>query len=281
MEKNSELVSILIPTYNRKKLVIRAIESALIQSYTNIEIIVSDNCSSDGTFEYLRKIYQNENRVKIFKNDSNIGPVNNWLSCINKSSGIYSKILFSDDAIKPNYIEETVKILKNCHDVGFVYTPTIIEVNNKKRLFYKTYNSSCKLKSNKLINRFLIDLNVPVSPGAALFRREDLINNIKLSFPNKKQKDFTVYGAGIDLNIYFECLKKYEFVYFSNETKAIFFGNDSSFTISNNLDYYYQIARLNVLKSQPGFLKKIIITFIIKTKITKILNYFSPYFNVE
>lgn len=278
---NSELVSVLIPTYNRKKLVERAINSALSQTYKNIEIIVSDNCSTDGTFEHLKEIYKNENKIKIFKNTSNIGPVNNWLNCITKSEGMYSKLLFSDDMISPNYIEETVKILKKHKDVGFVYSPVIIETDLKKRLFYKTFNSSRKVVSKKIANRFLLDLNVPVSPGAALFRKDDLKNSIKLLIPNKKQKDFSVYGAGIDLNIYFEVLIKYNFAYFSNETKAIFFGHESSFTISNNLDYFYQTVRLNYLKAQKPFLTKIVISLIINLKVTKVFNYCSPYFNKE
>jgi glycosyltransferase involved in cell wall biosynthesis len=278
--ENSVLVSILIPTYNRKELVQRAIESALKQTYKNIEIIVFDNFSSDGTVEHLKEIYKDEVKIKIFQNVSNVGPVNNWISCINNSSGDYAKLLFSDDEISTNYIEKSVNILKKNSDIGLVFSPAVIETNSRKRLFYKTYSKSKKVLSSNIENRFLIDLNVPVSPGAAFFRKEDLKKSIKLSIPNKENKDFRTYGAGIDLNIYFEILKKYKFIYFSNETKNFFYGHDASFTISNNLDFYYQTVRLNYLRTRKMFvLKKIIIGFIIKSKFTKILNYCSPYLN--
>ena len=274
----SSLVSILIPTYNRKYKVVNAINSALNQTYKNIEIIVSDNCSSDGTLEHLNKLYKNINNVKIIGNSINSGPVVNWINCIENSSGEFSKLLFSDDTISPNFIEETVKLLKSDSEIGFVYSPALIEINLRKRLCYNTYNSTRKLLSKKIENRFLIDLNVPVSPGAALFRRSDLLENILTFIENPREKDFNVYGAGTDLNIYLRLLNKYKYVYFTNKTKSFFNGDNTSFTVNNNLDYYYQTVRLNYIKGGYST-RKIIIKMIIKFKVTKIFNFLSPYFN--
>jgi glycosyltransferase involved in cell wall biosynthesis len=276
--KKSSLVSILIPTYNRKDKVVNAINSALNQTYKNIEIIVSDNCSSDGTLEHLNKLYKNINNVKIFGNSTNLGPVINWINCINKSSGDFSKLLFSDDTISPNFIEETIKLLKSDSEIGFVYSPVLIENSVRKRLYYNTYNSTRKIQSKKIENRFLVDLNVPVSPGAALFRRSDLLENILTFIENPKGKNFNTYGAGTDLNIYLRLMNKYKYVYFTNKTKSFFYGDNTSFTISNNLDYYYQTVRYNYIKDGYS-IRKIIIKMIIKFKITKIFSFFSPYFN--
>ena len=74
-------------------------------------------------------------------------------------------------------------------------------------------------------------------------------------------------------------MSKYKYVYFSNETKAYFFGDNTSFTISNNLDYYYQTVRFNYLEKKKLSFKIIIIKIIIKLKITKFFNYLPPYFN--
>ena len=274
----SSLVSILIPTYNRKYKVVNAINSALNQTYKNIEIIVSDNCSSDGTLEHLNKLYKNINNVKIYGNSTNLGPVINWINCINKSSGDFSKLLFSDDTISPNFIEETIKLLKSDSEIGFVYSPVLIENSVRKRLYYNTYNSTRKIQSKKIENRFLVDLNVPVSPGAALFRRSDLLENILTFIENPKGKNFNTYGAGTDLNIYLRLMNKYKYVYFTNKTKSFFYGDNTSFTISNNLDYYYQTVRFNYIKDGYS-IRKIIIKMIIKFKITKIFSFFSPYFN--
>jgi glycosyltransferase involved in cell wall biosynthesis len=274
----SSLVSILIPTYNRKYKVVNAINSALNQTYKNIEIIVSDNCSSDGTLEHLNKLYKNINNVKVIGNSINSGPVINWINCIENSSGEFSKLLFSDDTISPNFIEETIKLLKSDSDIGFVYSPVLIETSLRKRLYYNTYNSTRKLQSKKIENRFLIDLNVPVSPGAALFRRSDLLENILTFIENPRGEDFNVYGAGTDLNIYLRLMNKYKYIYFTNKTKSFFYGDNTSFTMNNNLDYYYQTVRLNYIRGGYS-IRKIIIKIIIKLKVTKIFNFLSPYFN--
>lgn len=268
------LVSILIPTYNRKELVVRAIESGLAQTYQNIEIVVSDNCSPDGTVEFLNSKYAKNDKVKIYGSEENKGPVLNWVNCIEKCKGVYVKLLFSDDEIYPNHIEESLPYLIDNQDVGFVYSPTIIDMKVKKMLFYKTYKSSRKVPSAQLDKRFLLDSNVPVSPGAALFRRKDLKEGIKLSIPNKKGLDFQKYGAGIDLNVYFEMLRKYKYAYFVNETRSVFYASTSSFTINNNLDYYYKTVRLNYMKDRFNFFEDLFFRVLIQMKVTKVLNYF-------
>ena len=73
----NNLISIGIPTFNRSKLLITAISSALNQSYKNIEIIISNNCSTDNTAEIL-KSYEKLKNIKVFNQIKNIGVVNNW-----------------------------------------------------------------------------------------------------------------------------------------------------------------------------------------------------------
>ena len=95
---------------------------------------------------------------------------------------------------------------------------------------------------------------------------------------NPKGKDFNIYGAGTDLNIYLRLMNKYKYIYFTNKTKSFFYGDNTSFTMNNNLDYYYQTVRFNYIKGEYS-IRKIIIKMIIKFKITKIFNFLSPYFN--
>ena len=93
------LVSIIIPVYNRKKLVVESVESALIQGYGNFEVVISDNCSNDGTWEECIRRYESDPRVVLVRNSENIGPVPNWLAAALAASGDYVKILFSDDLL--------------------------------------------------------------------------------------------------------------------------------------------------------------------------------------
>ena len=64
----SPLVSIVITNYNREKTIATAIESALVQDYPNLEIIISDNCSTDDSVNIIKK-YIDDPRIRFFQND--------------------------------------------------------------------------------------------------------------------------------------------------------------------------------------------------------------------
>ena len=66
-----ELVSVIIPTYNREKTIISSIESVLLQKYKTIEVIVVDDCSTDKTEELILKNFKNDPRVKYIKLNHN------------------------------------------------------------------------------------------------------------------------------------------------------------------------------------------------------------------
>lgn len=104
--KNKPLVSILIPTYNRAKYLGAALESALAQTYQNIEIIVHDDASTDETSLILKK-YQGP-RLKIIHTKTNHGMLPGWNYLAQKASGEYLKFLASDDLLAPNCVEELV-----------------------------------------------------------------------------------------------------------------------------------------------------------------------------
>jgi len=123
------LVSILIPTYNRRIMLERALDSARSQSYENCEIIVSDNCSTDETFSFL-KSYQGKCRnLYIHKTEKNIGPLHNLLNALNNARGVYAYFLADDDFLREDCISDLLPQLSCpnvCHSTSFV-----TEVNPK------------------------------------------------------------------------------------------------------------------------------------------------------
>ena len=119
------LVSILIPVYNREEFIGECIESALVQTFASIEIVVVDNASTDKTWEICQQFAAKDHRVRVFQNDINIGPVRNWLACVMQARGEYTKILWSDDLIHPDFLEKMLPYLEDpC--VGFVYSSAYI-----------------------------------------------------------------------------------------------------------------------------------------------------------
>lgn len=104
---NSPLVSILIPTYNRADYLGQAIESALAQTYPNIEIIVHDDASTDSTPQLLKQYH--DQRLRVIRTQSNHGMLGGWNYIVKRAKGEYLKFLASDDLLEPNCVAELVK----------------------------------------------------------------------------------------------------------------------------------------------------------------------------
>jgi glycosyltransferase involved in cell wall biosynthesis len=98
------LVSIGIPTYNRADGFLKqAIDSALRQTYSEIEIIVADNCSQDHTSDLVKGFA--DQRIRYFRHEHNIGPENNFNFCLDHAKGSYFLLLHDDDLIDPDFLE--------------------------------------------------------------------------------------------------------------------------------------------------------------------------------
>ena len=102
------LVSVCIPCYNAQNTIERTIWSVLKQTYSNIEIIISDNASTDKTVEVVRQI--EDERVRIFINETNLGMAKNFQAALSRASGKYIKCLCADDIITPDCIEKQVNV---------------------------------------------------------------------------------------------------------------------------------------------------------------------------
>ncbi|MFN6946983.1 MAG: glycosyltransferase family 2 protein [Cytophagaceae bacterium] len=126
MNKYFPLVTIAIPTYNRANTFLRfSLESALKQTYPNIEIIVADNCSTDNT-EELVKSYK-DNRIRYFRHDKNIGANNNFNFCLEQARGDNFQLLQDDDLIDEDFIETCInKLNQNGGETGIIRTGTRI-----------------------------------------------------------------------------------------------------------------------------------------------------------
>lgn len=230
-------VSILIPTYNRKKLIAECLQSALGQDYENFEVVVVDNASTDGTWEQIQRIASMDLRVRAFRNATNIGPVLNWIECAKRARGTLSKILWSDDLIDPMYLTRTVPQLGN-ERVAFAYTAT--------RIFKDTIESMsssvhyCDLKTGEYNTRVFIEGSLlnhgfPVSPGCFLLRTEDLKRNLIADIPNVVSSDFKSHAIGNDLLLLLLTAKCYERFAVVNEPLSMFRDHAGSISTSSGI----------------------------------------------
>lgn len=112
---NSNLVTVIIPTYNRAALIGETINSVLEQTYENFELLVLDDCSSDNTGKVVRSF--KDGRIKYFRHISNIGLVANWTCGVELASGRYLSILGDDDKYKTNFLTRRVEAFKNAENL--------------------------------------------------------------------------------------------------------------------------------------------------------------------
>lgn len=114
------LVTIGIPTYNRSASLKCAIESALSQDYSNLNILISDNASTDDTELICRVFCENDKRIKYIKQQFNIGATANFMEVLNLAEGMFFMWLSDDDWLEKSYISECVKVLISNPDYSLV-----------------------------------------------------------------------------------------------------------------------------------------------------------------
>ena len=144
-----EKISIIIPTYNREKLIIRSISSILNQTYHNIEVILIDDGSTDNTKKIISQIKDKRFRyIKLRKNKGsnvarNIG--------IQKAIGNYITFQDSDDFFHSDKLEKQINNLRK-YNSDFDFCKMRIHINNKKKEIHPNKKQEKKILNNETIN---------------------------------------------------------------------------------------------------------------------------------
>ncbi len=113
-------VTIGIPTFRRGALLRRAVASALAQSYPDVEVVVSDNCSNDDTASVGRELAASDARLRFLQQATNVGPTANLLAVLAAARGEYFMWLGDDDWIDPDYVQRCVELLEADPEVAVV-----------------------------------------------------------------------------------------------------------------------------------------------------------------
>ena len=115
------LVTIAIPTYNRASGYLRqALESALAQTYPNVEIVVSDNCSPDDTEKVVKRY--GDSPVRYFRQQTPLTPNDNFNFCLSQARGEYFLLLHDDDVIDEDFVEACLEAAAYDTNVGIIRT---------------------------------------------------------------------------------------------------------------------------------------------------------------
>lgn len=244
----ASLVSVLIPVFNRELYIGKAIESAMNQTYSNIEIIVIDNKSKDSTLQIAKDYQKKDKRIRVYQNERNIGPVLNWKKCLDMACGEYVKILWSDDWMADDFVEKAIHVMDA--DTAFVMSWYHI-VGEKGILASSSYTKTYYTRDEYLRNMLYITrVEFPVSPGCALFRKKDLEASFVVEIPNQDQLDARCNGAGNDLLLFLNTALCYAKIGVVPSFANFFRLHSDSFTIRNELSLYYLWAKLFFLQTR-------------------------------
>ncbi|RME56271.1 glycosyltransferase family 2 protein [Candidatus Parcubacteria bacterium] len=226
-------VSVLIPVYNRQDYIGECIQSALEQTFSDIEIIIVDNSSTDRTWEICQEYRARDSRIRIFRNEENMGPVFNWKKCIDLAAGKFGKVLFSDDLLHPECIERMLHPME-AEDIAFVYSSVeLIGLEASKLLYYRKRSGKYSYQSFFWSSFFDIGPpTTPVSPCAALFRLKDMKHGLLTDIPSSFN-DFSRHGAGPDLLLFYFALLNYPAYYYIAEPLVKFRYHDKAITVSS------------------------------------------------
>lgn len=143
MINNNPKVSIMISVYNQLHCLDKALISALDQTYDNIEIVIADDCSTDGDVNAAISKYSNP-KIKYFRNEENLGVSGNFRRLLNTySSGDLALMLNADDyLIKNDYIEQAVKLFVKDEAISLVFGDIKIFVERTGEFISDSCNKS-------------------------------------------------------------------------------------------------------------------------------------------
>jgi FkbM family methyltransferase len=248
-------VSICIPAYNQVQYLKRTIESVLKQTYTDYEIIITDDSPTDIVSELAQK-YQSEGKIQYYKNAIPLGSPENWNESIRKSLGEYVKIMHHDDYFTDeNSLFEFVKMLDENPNSDFAFSAAIAVNINKDKTWI--HCPTAKQIENLFKDPYILFTGNFIGPPSSIIHRR----NINLIYDENLK-------WVVDFDFYIRHLTNNNFFIFTNRplitsisgalhNVTLLCENDKNIEIH---EYLYLFNKISIIKKKL-YLKKRYINF--------------------
>lgn len=138
--RQSAMITIGMPIFNGGETIERAVSSILNQSCQDFELIISDNCSTDLTFEICQKFVKSDQRISYFRQAKNIGASANFRFVLEKASSKYFMWAAADDFRTPDFLEENIQFLENNPTFVASTTPNCMEGQQNSHVNLLTFS---------------------------------------------------------------------------------------------------------------------------------------------
>ena len=230
------LVSIITPSYNSAKFIAETIQSVQNQTYTNWEMIIVDDGSSDETEHVVLSIIQNDNRIQFHKLNQNSGPAVARNTGIEKASGDYMTFIDADDIWFPTFIENNIKTIQKT-GISFVF--------------------SSYRRANEQLEFVYSDFIVPHKVSYTDILKSNSISCLTAFLDIKKlgKKYMPLIRKRQDMGLWLNYLKVIPFAHGIQETQAIYRIRENSLSrkksdlIKYQWQFYREVENLNVFQS--------------------------------
>ncbi len=198
-------LSVCVPSYNTAKYIAEALESVLVQSFTDYELLVIDDCSTDGTLDIVASYAARDPRIVVRSNERNLGMVENWNMCLHHARGEYVRYLFGDDLLSSKEaLAKMVAVLDHDQRVSLVASSrNTIDAASRTTGTVSWFREGPAVAGTGIINRCLVEQkNLIGEPSVVMFRREQAGRGFD---PRFRQL--------VDLEMWFHLLEKGRFAY--------------------------------------------------------------------
>lgn len=206
MAETIPAVSVCIPTYNYRRYLSAALDSAVAQTFTDIEIVVVDNCSDDGTPELVADYRRRDSRIVFHRNDANIGMTRNFNRAMALARGKYVKYLCADDVLTVGCVGNMVAAMEA--------DPEVVLAASRRFLFGPGDPPArsggagkaayAKVAGTEAIRDCFFKGNYIGEPTAVMFRKRDVVTGF----------DDNYYQA-LDVDMWFRLLEQGALAYFN------------------------------------------------------------------
>ena len=238
------LVSFVLLTYNQELYVKQAVEGALKQDYPTLEIIISDDCSSDSTFEIIQSVvstYSGKHKVTILRNSSNMGLVSHLNKLFaNHVNGDYIILAAGDDISLSSRTYDTVSYFKKYETSGLLFP--IVKIDSNGKMVGNSYSDETRVF--KLSNSYFKSYSFMID-GTALAIRKEVLSVFGLLAPTCPTEDSTLR---------FRCLLLKGIVYVGKP--GIYYRIHSS-----SMSSFNNIFKLNVVNIAEQYEKDVSIAY--------------------
>lgn len=170
-ERNPFLISIIMPTYKREKMITEAVDSVLKQTYKNFEIIIVDDCSPDNTEKFINETYGENEKVKYYKNQRNSGAGVSRKNGYLKSNGKFLIFMDDDDYLTDNeFFEKAINVFNNSkEELSFVAANSFIKYENTGEVETKPLNVRGLVENKQYLKGFQTTYMKPNSTFTTIF----------------------------------------------------------------------------------------------------------------